>query len=105
MLPPDVLVTLLRDAEITVEAQDLQGEPQRDTLQGEAARAFQHELDHLNGVLIIDHATDDADFSSKAYPKLRALEEEEHSERQAVAFERQIDGAVAKATCWILVDV
>lgn len=74
-----------------VEAQDLLGELHRDTFRGEAARAFQHELDHLNGVLIIDHATDDGDFTSKAYPKLRALEEAEHAKRQDIAFGRAID--------------
>lgn len=65
VLPPDVLVTLLRDARIKVKAFDLKGELYTMSLTGEAARAFQHELDHLNGVLIIDHAVDDDDLMSQ----------------------------------------
>jgi peptide deformylase len=71
VLPPDVLVTLMRDARIKVHAFDLQGS-YTVTLEGEAARAFPHELDHLNGVLIIDHAVDDDDLTSQAAcPHLR----------------------------------
>lgn len=66
VLPPDVLVTLLRDARVTVKALNLLGHSHTETLSGEPARAFQHELDHLNGILIIDHATDDGDFTSVA---------------------------------------
>ena len=65
VLPPDVLVTLLRDAVIKVQAFDVQGKAFTVTLEGEAARAFQHELDHSNGVLIIDHAVDDDDLISQ----------------------------------------
>ena len=49
-------VELLRDEVVEVAAQDLRGIPVRKSLRGEAARAFQHELDHLDGLLIIDHA-------------------------------------------------
>lgn len=65
VLPPDVLVTLLRDARIKVEASDINGNVFSQIMEGEAARAFQHELDHLNGVLIIDHALEEEDLTSK----------------------------------------
>ena len=65
VLPPDVLVTLLRDASIKVEASDINGKAFSQIMEGEAARAFQHELDHLNGVLIIDHALEEEDLTSK----------------------------------------
>lgn len=89
VLPPDVLVTLMRDARIKVHAFDLQGS-YTVTLEGEAARAFQHELDHLNGVLIIDHAVDDDDLTSQAFPEMKQLEEPDHPWRQEIAFARQV---------------
>ncbi|CAK0877308.1 unnamed protein product, partial [Prorocentrum cordatum] len=82
VLPDDVLVTLMRD---------LGGRPFSRPLRGEAARALQHELDHLNGVLIVDHATDPADLRSAAFPELLPLEAADHERRQAVAFARAVE--------------
>jgi peptide deformylase len=48
-----------RALRVTVEAQDLQGEPVRLELEGLPARVAQHEIDHLDGVLIVGR-TDDA---------------------------------------------
>ena len=48
-----------RSLEITLEAQDLTGAPVRLELEGMAARVVQHEVDHLDGVLIVQR-TDDA---------------------------------------------
>lgn len=50
---------------------------------GEAARALQHELDHLNGILIIDHAALD-----ELPAAIRELEEPLHVARQKRAFQR-----------------
>lgn len=77
-------VDLLRDAVVEVAAQDLTGKPIRMALQGEAARAFQHELDHLNGILIVDHAGLD-----ELPPGIAFLEEPFHSARQKKAFARE----------------
>lgn len=41
---------------ITATWHDIDGRPHRERLSGKRARAFQHELDHLNGVLITDDA-------------------------------------------------
>jgi len=54
---PGVGVSVRRAAQVTVEAWDEDGKPFMLHTEGLLARAFQHELDHLNGVLIIDHAT------------------------------------------------
>ena len=56
VLPPGLEVELLRDETLEVRAQDVRGVPFSTALSGEAARAFQHELDHLDGILIVDHA-------------------------------------------------
>ena len=90
VLPPDVRVTLLRDAFISVQYLDVQGHLHTQELDGEVARALQHELDHLNGILILDHATDETDLDSQIFPTLKELEAKEHSARQQMAFERMV---------------
>jgi peptide deformylase len=51
---PEVTEKVLRPMKVTVEAQDADGNPQ--VLEGEGflARAFSHEIDHLNGSFFID---------------------------------------------------
>jgi len=85
VLPPGVEIELLRDEVIEVAAQDVHGLPFRKTLRGEAARAFQHELDHLDGILIVDHAGLDELPSDVA-----KLERPYHDARQRRAFARRV---------------
>jgi peptide deformylase len=47
--------TINRNAQITVQAQDAIGELFEITADGLLARCIQHEIDHLHGVLFIDH--------------------------------------------------
>lgn len=49
-----VLVPVERPMSVTLEGQDVTGAPLKLELQGLGARVVQHELDHLDGVLIID---------------------------------------------------
>lgn len=44
-----------RYARITVKAKDAEGKEFKKRLKGLAAIAFQHELDHLNGIMFYDH--------------------------------------------------
>jgi peptide deformylase len=44
-----------RDAVVTVRFLDLDGEERELTADGLLAVAFQHEIDHLNGILFVDH--------------------------------------------------
>jgi peptide deformylase len=55
-----VLVPVERHASLTLEAEDAEGAPLRLELTGLAARVVQHELDHLDGVLILDRTTPEA---------------------------------------------
>src|SRR5581483_4831900 len=64
-----VLVPVERVTTLTLEAQDLDGQPVRVDLEGLDARVVQHELDHLDGVLILDRTTDEA--RREALAKLR----------------------------------
>lgn len=43
---------------VTVKGKDLDGKAVRIRAQGMLARAFQHEIDHTNGILFIDHIED-----------------------------------------------
>ena len=49
-----VLVPVERSVSVTLEGQDEHGKPLRLELEDHAARIVQHELDHLDGVLILD---------------------------------------------------
>jgi peptide deformylase len=55
-----VLVPVERPREVTLEAHDVEGTPFRLELEGLAARVVQHELDHLDGVLILERTTPEA---------------------------------------------
>ncbi|MBO8125973.1 MAG: peptide deformylase [Firmicutes bacterium] len=54
---PGVLGYVDRAAEVTVEGLDEKGKPIRIAADGLLARALQHEIDHLDGILFIDKAT------------------------------------------------
>jgi peptide deformylase len=51
---PGVPCTVTRAYEVTVEYHTLEGEKKTMTCTGMDARVIQHEVDHLNGILIID---------------------------------------------------
>jgi peptide deformylase len=68
---PDVTVTMRRAARVVLEAVDEHGAAVRREAVDLEARVFQHEIDHLNGKLIIDNmsATDEM-ANRKAVKKL-----------------------------------
>jgi len=52
---PDIFGDVERPVAITLEALDRDGKPYRMDVEGYKARAVQHEVDHLDGVLFLDH--------------------------------------------------
>jgi peptide deformylase len=52
---PDVISEVNRASEVEIKGYDLDGNEVRYEAQGYLARAFQHEMDHLNGVLFWDN--------------------------------------------------
>ena len=52
---PEIFVSVTRAQEIVATYLDLDGHQQTITVHGLLARAIQHEVDHLNGVLLVDH--------------------------------------------------
>jgi peptide deformylase len=51
---PGIFAPVTRAEWVKLEGQDLEGEPVSIKARGLAARVFQHEMDHLDGVLFID---------------------------------------------------
>jgi len=56
----EVLVPVERAKSVTIEGVDTKGEPATFELELPASRVVQHELDHLDGVLIIDRTDDES---------------------------------------------
>ncbi len=55
---PGIVASLPRAERVTVRWLDLDGNRQRLTATGEYARIFQHEIDHLDGILFLDKVID-----------------------------------------------
>ena len=56
---PGIFGEIKRAAHVVVECQDETGAPRRYEADGFTARAFQHEIEHLEGKLLIDHFSPD----------------------------------------------
>ncbi len=65
---------------IDVEYEDEGGAPRRLHAEGELSELLQHEIEHLDGVLAIDHVTDPRSFCTREEFELR------HSQGSAYAF-------------------
>jgi len=52
---PDFSENVTRPMKVTVEAQNVKGEPIQIEAEGLMARCLCHEIDHLNGIMFIDH--------------------------------------------------
>ncbi len=70
---PAVLVDVERPIHVRVRAQDEHGEPILVEASGLEARVIQHEIDHLDGVLILDRTT--RDQRKQAMRKLREAQQ------------------------------
>ena len=54
---PEIFGDVERPVDISLEALDRDGKPYRLEISGYKARAVQHEVDHLDGILFLDHLT------------------------------------------------
>lgn len=80
---PDVNGKIERHFKIRLEAYDLEGNEVKQELEGFPARVAQHEIDHLDGILIIDKMGPAEKTVAKAI--LRDLEAEFHERERARA--------------------
>jgi peptide deformylase len=85
---PDMYGEIERAKAIRVRYQDLDFQMHEENYEGHFARVLQHEIDHLNGVLIIDRAIDGL-FSSE--------DEEEEADLQGHEADAAAVGAVPDA--------
>lgn len=92
VLPPEFRATLLRDAEVTVEFESLDGITKHINLQGEYARCVQHEMDHDRGVLIVDHVSLDELLVVDGKKFMADIENSDglHSRRMQQAYSREL---------------
>ncbi|MEA2427018.1 MAG: peptide deformylase [Thermoleophilaceae bacterium] len=75
---PGVHIDVDRPVHVRVRAQDEHGDPRLIEASGLEARVLQHEIDHLNGVLILEHAS-----REQRKEAIRALREQERSDQAA----------------------
>ena len=71
---PEITGEIPRAESIVVRGQDLEGNPIQIETTGFLARAIQHEVDHLNGILFIDRMSSAAKISLSS--KLKRLQKE-----------------------------
>jgi len=69
---PKIRANIDRAAKLTLRAQDVTGQPFQETGEDFVARVWQHETDHLNGIMLIDRMGFTAKMSIKK--KLKDLE-------------------------------
>ena len=81
---PEIFVKIKRAEEVEVMCQTLKGETVKIKAKGIGARIFQHEIDHLNGVLIINKISALARFKlRKQLRELTTTHPASHSTRVA----------------------
>jgi peptide deformylase len=71
---PDIHIDVPRNKTMKLEARDLAGNAIEDRQSGYIARIWQHELDHLNGILLLDRMGPVAKMANRK--KLKEMEEE-----------------------------
>jgi len=81
---PGYIGEVAREEQITVKGLNEKGKPVRLKLEGYLARVFQHEIDHLDGILYTDRLTDPDTFQPVEVGEEETAEREAASERRAV---------------------
>lgn len=82
----DVYGKVKRHEKVKVKAIGLDGKEFRVTAEGFLARIFQHEIDHTNGILFIDHIKDDSEafFHLDEDGKLQPLDYKKDVEQNSI---------------------
>jgi peptide deformylase len=86
---PDIYGDVTRPERVIVEALDLEGNRYRKEATGLKARAIQHEIDHLDGILFLDH------LSLMRRQMLLARWRREH--KDDTGFTKEVSAASARA--------
>jgi peptide deformylase len=70
---PDIHVKVVRNKKVRIAARDLEGKTFEESASGFITRVWQHEFDHLNGILLTDRMGPVAKMSNRK--KLKELED------------------------------
>lgn len=81
---PGYLGEVTRYETVRVKAQDRHGKPVKYMLKGWASRIFQHEIDHLNGILYTDKLTSPKNFWAEAEFEERFKEKDTDKKKKRV---------------------
>jgi len=86
---PEIYADVTRPDRVVLEALDAEGQPYRKEATGLKARAIQHEIDHLDGILFLDH------LSLVRRQMLLAKWRREH--KDDAGFTKEVTGASARS--------
>jgi peptide deformylase len=86
---PDIYADVTRPDRVVIEALDAEGNSYRKEATGLKARAIQHEIDHLDGILFLDH------LSLVKRQMLLAKWRREH--KDDAGFTKEVTGASARS--------
>lgn len=78
---PGLVGQVERPSAVTIKGLDAKGRPLRIKAQGLLARVFQHEIDHCDGILFLDHIQDPA----KLHPVTEGEEEAAEADQELFA--------------------
>jgi peptide deformylase len=86
---PDVYGKVARSTKVKVKALDINGKEFRVTAEGFLARIFQHEIDHTNGLVFVDHIKNnpDAFFKLDKEGKLQQLNFEKDVKKDPILWQ------------------
>ena len=76
---PELRIKVIRSRSLRIQAQDLAGNPIDQIGEGYVARVWQHETDHLNGILLTDRMGPVAKIANRSL--LKELEEKYRREK------------------------
>jgi len=74
---PEVTIVVTRPEEITVHYRDENNQTMKLTCNGLLAKVIQHETDHLDGILIVDYASDEEKVKFKEQLEILEAEQKE----------------------------
>jgi peptide deformylase len=83
---PDIHLDVPRNKTMKLEARDVAGNRIEETQTGYVARIWQHELDHLNGILLLDRMGPVAKMANRK--KLKEMEDE-YTEKYGEAWKKR----------------
>lgn len=88
---PNVYGKVKRYSKVKVKALDTEGKEFRVTADGFLARIFQHEIDHTNGIVFIDHIQDDPEafFILDDDGKLQQLDYDKEIKNSPILWEKE----------------